>query len=515
MSASSGHPERPELTRLIEAGLALYGLGDLDGALHAWEQVLEVEPGNGHANSYVDYVRLNYDLLTGAEAPDAAAQAAFAIASDEAPDHTIDAEPSASALLRGASPHLFAPIDAALSAAVAGAVVAAGAAAAVAATTEPAPAAAVADGWSIDEDPRPRTLDGDAPLAAVAGPEVNFERATREDDAARMGMRPTAAASAAAEVASADVAAAEFGPESTPGFEAPTDVRARELGFVRAPPGPRPSVDVSLDEPVDGPLVPQPPVLPSAALPHRPLGVAALSIEAFELDDAAAPAAADVPVSPLAPIRELPDLPLDHLHGFDLESRPTLQIDPMVSAPTRELGLRPPGGTPAPPASPPTRADIVLAFDPVDARAAQILEVVDAEAPLGEPKEEQTRRRVTALLERATVWAVEGVLDRAVAALDLALSEDPDSALAQKLVQQHRDDITAVFQAFLGELDRAPVLARPMHELASAPISPRAAFLLSRVDGTLTLDEILDVSGMPRLEAYRYLCQLFLRGILR
>jgi hypothetical protein len=73
----------------------------------------------------------------------------------------------------------------------------------------------------------------------------------------------------------------------------------------------------------------------------------------------------------------------------------------------------------------------------------------------------------------------------------------------------------AVFQAFLGDLQRQPVLARPLHELAAAPISPRAAFLLSRVDGTLSLDEILDVSGMPRLEAYRYLCQLFLRGILR
>ena len=72
-----------------------------------------------------------------------------------------------------------------------------------------------------------------------------------------------------------------------------------------------------------------------------------------------------------------------------------------------------------------------------------------------------------------------------------------------------------VFQAFLGDLERTPVLARPLHELAGAPISPRAAFLLSRVDGLLSLDEILDVSGMPRLEAYRYLCQLFLRGILR
>jgi hypothetical protein len=39
--------------------------------------------------------------------------------------------------------------------------------------------------------------------------------------------------------------------------------------------------------------------------------------------------------------------------------------------------------------------------------------------------------------------------------------------------------------------------------------------LLSRIDGTLTIDELLDVSGMPRLEAYRHLCQLYLRGILR
>ena len=35
------------------------------------------------------------------------------------------------------------------------------------------------------------------------------------------------------------------------------------------------------------------------------------------------------------------------------------------------------------------------------------------------------------------------------------------------------------------------------------------------VECPLTIDEILDVSGMPRLEAYRHLAQLFLRGILR
>ena len=156
-----------------------------------------------------------------------------------------------------------------------------------------------------------------------------------------------------------------------------------------------------------------------------------------------------------------------------------------------------------------------MGLDPIDARSAEILEEVDRDAPANEPREDRTRRRITALLERATAWGQRSDLERSVTAVDLALSEDPNSALAQKLIHRNRDTIMNAFQGFLGDLQRTPALARPLHELGSAPISPRAAFLLSRVDGTLSLDEILDVSGMPRLEAYRYLCQLFLRGILR
>ena len=53
-----------EIDRLIEQGLTLYGEGDLDGALLLWERVLVIDPENPQANSYVEYVRLNYDLLT-------------------------------------------------------------------------------------------------------------------------------------------------------------------------------------------------------------------------------------------------------------------------------------------------------------------------------------------------------------------------------------------------------------------------------------------------------------------
>jgi len=206
----------------------------------------------------------------------------------------------------------------------------------------------------------------------------------------------------------------------------------------------------------------------------------------------------------------------------DLEGLRRAQLsDPIVSAPTRELGLRP-LAEPAKPAKEPegtradgTRHDLVLPFDPIDARSAQILDDVDEGAPSDEAKEDRTRRRITALFDKAIEWNGAGELDKAVAAVDLALSEDPNSALAQKLIHRNRETVQQVFQNFLGDLRRTPQLARPLHELATAPISPRAAFLLSRIDGMISIDEILDVSGMPRIEAYRHLCQLYLRGILR
>lgn len=152
--------------------------------------------------------------------------------------------------------------------------------------------------------------------------------------------------------------------------------------------------------------------------------------------------------------------------------------------------------------------------DPIDACAAQILDEVDAEGGrTDEAKDDRIRRRVTALLARAALWNKSDA-EKAVCAVELALSEDPNSALAQKLIHRNRDAIMTVFQNYLGNLQRRPQLERPLHELGSVPITPRAAFLLSRIDGELTLDEILDVSGMPRLEAYRHLCQLFLRKIL-
>ena len=145
---------------------------------------------------------------------------------------------------------------------------------------------------------------------------------------------------------------------------------------------------------------------------------------------------------------------------------------------------------------------------------AQVIAEVDKGSPPGETPDQRSKRRIAQLIALAQTAAREHQLERAVLAIDAAFTQDPDSAFAQKLIAQNRETIMNVLTDYLGDLDRRPRLARSMSTVVGEPIDSRAAFLLSRVDGSLTYEELLDVSGMPRLEAGRYLCQLLLRGLL-
>jgi len=562
-----------DIDRLIELGLNRYGAGDVDGALLVWEEALAIDHDNPQANSYVDYVRLNYELLTSAE-PEVTDEQGFAIS--EEPEYQIEIEAGD---LHGAEAAPGKPED-------------------------------LDEGWSTsDDDASPPSTPGD-----------NFEDATREYRNANP--RPSSAPPAsdfAAEPSTSEFQQSEvtggFQPEPTPISFAnqETEVRKRDFGFVKPQAAPQPVQDK-----------PSSP-LSFGSAPTQELGAALEKpgernpFAGVSLDDNRAPTQ-EIPVGAKGVTREMPaparpparrdaealsqaEVMLPHAPTQDFQGAPRVDI----SAPTRELGLRPPGRplanppemkrpgftpglgpemarpgftpglgpemerpgftpglgpemerpgftpglgpemerpgfTPglgddedAPtkqsdvraireaaskrsgtaPAAEGTRHDIVLPFDPIDARTAQILDEVDEGAPPDEPREEQTRRRISALMQRAIDYNARGETDKAVAAADLALSEDPNSALGQKLITRNRDTIMQIFQSFIGDLERMPQLARPLHELSNAPISPRAAFLLSRIDGTLTIDELLDVSGMPRMEAYRHICQLFLRGILR
>jgi hypothetical protein len=178
-------------------------------------------------------------------------------------------------------------------------------------------------------------------------------------------------------------------------------------------------------------------------------------------------------------------------------------VDPMLDAASKVRSRR--SSSMAPPTA---------ALLPADEISIRLDAEVEARAPANESRPDRSRRRVCDLIERALAASNRGDHAVAIVALDLALAEDPESAVAQKLVHRHAPAILDCYQRYLGDLGNRPGLAMPMHELHGEKLDIRAAFLLSRVDGALSFEEILDVSGMQRAEAFRHLSNLVLRGIL-
>jgi hypothetical protein len=248
---------------------------------------------------------------------------------------------------------------------------------------------------------------------------------------------------------------------------------------------------------------------PTSALDHLDIddgGSRAISPPVIIDDPVMSEPSAFDPAHRNMPTRELPKVtPPQPKRTKDWPPTPTPPL--AAKAIPRPPRAKPPASEPPPIEPPPVAA---ATPPPITSLLAEL----DAGAPAGESADDRTRRRITALVERAIAATRAGDHAEAVAACDLALAESPDSAVAQKLVQRSRDGIIAAYQGFLGDLGARPALAVPMHELPREQLDNRAAFLLSRIDGNLSFEEILDVSGMTRLEALRHLARLIARGIL-
>jgi hypothetical protein len=113
----------------------------------------------------------------------------------------------------------------------------------------------------------------------------------------------------------------------------------------------------------------------------------------------------------------------------------------------------------------------------------------------------------------ATLATIQDPLDRgdlpsALEAAEKFLTEQ--GGLDADTVQPHYWLFERVYESSLG-----PLTAVPKHGQAVPDLDPRSAFLLSRLDGMSTVEDLLDVSGMPRLEALRLLALLVRRGVVK
>jgi len=82
------------------------------------------------------------------------------------------------------------------------------------------------------------------------------------------------------------------------------------------------------------------------------------------------------------------------------------------------------------------------------------------------------------------------------------------------LLESNRTALEGSLLEKLGDLDAIPVPRAVELIRENRDLDPRAAFLFSRIDGTLSLQDILDVSGMSQFEAARLLLRLREIGLL-
>ena len=159
-----------------------------------------------------------------------------------------------------------------------------------------------------------------------------------------------------------------------------------------------------------------------------------------------------------------------------------------------------------------THADFLSPFDPIAARASEILMTIDPDIV---DDRDISMATIGELLQRALLWSEAGQLDDAVIAIDLILSADRTTPGVLDLLAKNFPFMTAVFEAYIGDRARVPVISKDLEEISNLPLDRRAAYLLSlMLDSTLSATELVERADMPIVEAYRHLSNLILRRVV-
>jgi serine/threonine protein kinase len=95
----------------------------------------------------------------------------------------------------------------------------------------------------------------------------------------------------------------------------------------------------------------------------------------------------------------------------------------------------------------------------------------------------------------------------------MSLADSMDSPEARAKVDASNTLLSAIFEKRLGALSRRMVVTPPTSN-RKVKVSPEQAFLLSRVDGGLTLDEAIDLSPLPRQKTLRLLVSMLRQGLI-
>ena len=136
-------------------------------------------------------------------------------------------------------------------------------------------------------------------------------------------------------------------------------------------------------------------------------------------------------------------------------------------------------------------------------------------SPISTMPEAPSMMRLSKTLDSAKKARSARNLDLAAKLVERALSIGDALGNSEAAAALDREEalIEGSLEVRLGRLDHAlSVLTPPAGERAS--LLPEEAFLLSRVDGIASADEVIDLSPLPRLRTLRLLVRLLRRGLI-
>jgi hypothetical protein len=142
--------------------------------------------------------------------------------------------------------------------------------------------------------------------------------------------------------------------------------------------------------------------------------------------------------------------------------------------------------------------------EPEDERDSAPPTVDLSRAPAAREALELERVRLE-LKDRYAVGDFSGALVMA----ERILERSPDDPDAKRYAQNCRDVLMQMYTARLGRMDQRVRVIVPPEQIRWLSLDHRAGFLLSLVENAVSIEELLDVSGMTRLDALRILHTLY------
>jgi hypothetical protein len=115
--------------------------------------------------------------------------------------------------------------------------------------------------------------------------------------------------------------------------------------------------------------------------------------------------------------------------------------------------------------------------------------------------------RVEPFDEMEELYALGNFSD-ALRVAELILGRQPDNEQAQRCATNSRRRLEQLYSSKIGSLSQVPVVALRSEDLRWLGLDHRAGFVLSRIDGKLTVEELFEICGMPRLEVLKTVIEL-------